>query len=179
MQFPSTSCYSSSFPRRANTIPPTPYSVNTKNKLGRRRPVGHIAGPRNKEDRDGHKTEKNGGIMWGRPGPWRGCSTIHGRTEPLILNHSEPSSYLNATHSLTPMQKNGAITVLYVLMFLCFDTRTAVAPNVPHHPNVGRDSSVGIWLTTGWTIQGSHPRGVRDFPHPSIPALGPTQPPTQ
>jgi hypothetical protein len=32
---------------------------------------------------------------------------------------------------------------------------------------------------TGWTVPGSNPGGRRDFPHPSRPALEPTQPPVQ
>jgi hypothetical protein len=44
---------------------------------------------------------------------------------------------------------------------------------------VGRDSSVGIAVATGWTVRGSNPGGERDFPHPSRPTLGPTQPPVQ
>ena len=34
-------------------------------------------------------------------------------------------------------------------------------------------------LATGWTLRGSNPGGVRGFPHPSGPVLGPTQPPIQ
>ena len=34
-------------------------------------------------------------------------------------------------------------------------------------------------LATGWTVRESNPSGVRDFPHPSRPALGPTHPPVQ
>ena len=32
-------------------------------------------------------------------------------------------------------------------------------------------------FATGWTVWGSNPCGGRDFPHPSSPTLGPTQPP--
>jgi hypothetical protein len=44
---------------------------------------------------------------------------------------------------------------------------------------VGRDSSVGI--ATRYGLDGSkiEYRWGRDFPHPSRPALGPTQPPLQ
>ena len=34
-------------------------------------------------------------------------------------------------------------------------------------------------LATGWTVRGSNPGGGRDFPHPPVPDLGPTQPPIQ
>ena len=35
-------------------------------------------------------------------------------------------------------------------------------------------------LAMGWTVRGSNPGGGgRDFPHPSRPALRPTQPPVQ
>jgi hypothetical protein len=44
---------------------------------------------------------------------------------------------------------------------------------------VGRDSSVGIEIRYGLESQGIKSRWGRDFPHPSRPALGPTQPPVQ
>jgi len=34
-------------------------------------------------------------------------------------------------------------------------------------------------LAMGWTVRGSNPGGVRNFPHPSGPALVPTQPAIQ
>jgi hypothetical protein len=45
--------------------------------------------------------------------------------------------------------------------------------------NVTRDTSVGIAIRYGPDGQGIESRWRRDFPHPSRPALGPTQPPTQ
>ena len=44
---------------------------------------------------------------------------------------------------------------------------------------VGRDSSVGIATGYGLDGPGIESRWGRDFPHLSIPALGPTQPPLQ
>ena len=43
----------------------------------------------------------------------------------------------------------------------------------------GWDSSVGIATRNGQDGPGIEFRWVRDFPHLSRPALGPTQPPTQ
>ena len=47
--------------------------------------------------------------------------------------------------------------------------------------NRGRDSSVGVATRYGMGGPGLNPGGGggRDFPHSSIPALGPTQPPVQ
>jgi len=44
---------------------------------------------------------------------------------------------------------------------------------------MGRDSSVGIATGYGMDGPGIESRWGRDFPHPSTPALGPTQPPIQ
>jgi hypothetical protein len=44
---------------------------------------------------------------------------------------------------------------------------------------MSRDSSVGIVTRYGLDGQGMESRLGRDFPHPSRPALRPTQPPTQ
>ena len=43
----------------------------------------------------------------------------------------------------------------------------------------GRDSSVGMATGYGLDGPGIESRWERDFPHPSRPALGPTQPPMQ
>ena len=45
--------------------------------------------------------------------------------------------------------------------------------------SVGRDSSVGIRTRYGLGGPGIESRWVRDLPHPSRPALTPTQPPVQ
>jgi hypothetical protein len=45
--------------------------------------------------------------------------------------------------------------------------------------SAGRDSSVGIATRYGLDGPGIESRWGRDFPHPSRPALGPTQPPIQ
>ena len=42
--------------------------------------------------------------------------------------------------------------------------------------SVGRDSSVGIATRCEFDGPGIESRWGRDFPHPPIPALGPTQP---
>jgi hypothetical protein len=42
---------------------------------------------------------------------------------------------------------------------------------------LGRDSSVGILTHYGLDVPGIESRRRRDFPHPSRPAPGPTQPP--
>ena len=47
------------------------------------------------------------------------------------------------------------------------------------HPCVGRDSSVGIATRYRLDGPGIESRWRRDFPHPSRPALGPTQPTVQ
>jgi len=44
---------------------------------------------------------------------------------------------------------------------------------------MGRNSAVGIATRYGLDGLGIESRWRRDFPHPSRPALGPTQPPTQ
>jgi hypothetical protein len=47
------------------------------------------------------------------------------------------------------------------------------------HETVGRDISVGIATRYGLDGPGIESRWGRDFPHPSRPAVGPTQPPVQ
>ena len=44
--------------------------------------------------------------------------------------------------------------------------------------SMARDSSVSVVIPTGWTVRESKPVG-QEFPHPSRPALGASQPPVQ
>ena len=44
---------------------------------------------------------------------------------------------------------------------------------------VGQDSAVGVATRYGLDCPGIESRWERDFPHPSRPTLGPTQPPLQ
>jgi len=64
-------------------------------------------------------------------------------------------------------------TFLYISHF----SRTAYRPCFGHPSD--RKSSVGIATRYGLDSPGIKSRYVRDFPHPSRPALGPTQPPIQ
>jgi hypothetical protein len=48
-----------------------------------------------------------------------------------------------------------------------------------YYLRVGQNSSVGTATRYGQDVPGFEPRWGRDFPHPSRPALGPTQPPVQ
>jgi hypothetical protein len=52
---------------------------------------------------------------------------------------------------------------------------------IPHFyvPEVGRDSAVSIATRYRLDVPGIQSRWGRDLPHPSRPALGPTQPPIQ
>ena len=55
----------------------------------------------------------------------------------------------------------------------------AVEFSLPYSRSVGRDSAVGIATRYGLDGQGIESRWGPDFPHPSRPALGPTQPSVQ
>ena len=54
-----------------------------------------------------------------------------------------------------------------------------LGPNIQSFPSPFRDYSVGIATRYGLDGPGIDCRWGKDFPHPSRPALGPTQPPMQ
>jgi len=64
---------------------------------------------------------------------------------------------------------------LYPKVFKCKGDIKKETPELPE----GRGSSVGIATPYGLDGPGMECRWWRDFPHPSRPALGPTQPPVQ
>ena len=72
--------------------------------------------------------------------------------------------------SQTPVTRDNKV-FLYKLKFCCWNWR--------HHHLVlrGRDSAVGITTRYGLDGPGIESRWGRNFPHPSRPALGITQPP--
>jgi hypothetical protein len=65
------------------------------------------------------------------------------------------------------------LSSLLLLFNTTFTTSTATATTV------GRDSSAGVETRYGLDAPRIESRCGRDFPHPSKPALGPTQPPVQ
>ena len=73
----------------------------------------------------------------------------------------------------------------FMSIYVCFITQNLLP--LPEHSilsctvylDMGRDSSVGIATRYGLDGPGIESRWGRDFPHPSRPALGPTQPPVQ
>ena len=68
------------------------------------------------------------------------------------------------------------IYVMYVCM--CMYIRMYLCMYVCMYYEAGTAQSVQR-LATGWTVRGSNPGRGRDFLHPSIPAVGPTQAPIQ
>ena len=70
--------------------------------------------------------------------------------------------------------KRLSLTTLVIVSSLCYLKCSSYFT-----VNVGRDSSVGIATRYGLDGPGIESRWGRDFPYPSRPALGPTQPPVQ
>jgi len=96
--------------------------------------------------------------------------------------YSETSLYLNAAHNVShPRRITRTITVPYVLIFACLesylhcnhDKRITITPTW-----AGIAQSLQS-LATGMDGPGITSPWGRDFPHPSRPALGTTQPPIQ
>ena len=75
----------------------------------------------------------------------------------------------------TALPLSPTVTILYEDLALLFDYVNIYI----YCQGVGRDSSVGIATRYGLDGLGTESRWGRDFPHPSRPALGPTQPPVQ
>jgi hypothetical protein len=66
-----------------------------------------------------------------------------------------------------------------VLKITKHESKSKVHPRTSYEGPEGRVSSVGIATRYRQNGPGIESRWRRDFPRPSIPALGPTQPPTQ
>jgi hypothetical protein len=105
-------------------------------------------------------------------------STLHHSPLQEILRHNRRAG-LPQSLAATVLD---AGTQLFPKHAKCLNIATIrMRSSLTHVPTScrGRDTSVGIATRYGLVGPGIESRWRRDFPHPSRPALGPTQPPIQ
>ena len=91
-------------------------------------------------------------------------------------------THLNCQETVTSNCQPSAVTIICLAVIIVRPTASNAEPHCPPPAEFhiiiiiigSRDSSVGIA-----TVRGSNPVGGGDFPHPSRPALRPTQPPVK
>jgi hypothetical protein len=94
-------------------------------------------------------------------------SAFYHRTKNTVINEYNICFTLNYTfrHQWTTNWFYIIIVCMYIYIYIYI---------------WGGEIAQSVWrLATGWTVRGSNPGGGRNFPPPSRPALGPTQPPIQ
>jgi hypothetical protein len=100
------------------------------------------------------------------------------------LSPSTPEFDPSLVHMLLVVHTNTLEQVLFRIPHFTFVTITTLLLHthiffVCYRHCMGRDSSVGIATRYGLDGPAIESRWRRDFPHPSRPAVGPTQPPIQ
>ena len=110
----------------------------------------------------------------------QGCARAHTHTHTHTRTHTHThtcahTSTLTHTHTHTHVCTTHTHAHAHTHVRVCYNLNFRNVPMI----FVGRDSSVGIATRYWLDDPGIESRWGRDFPHPSRPALGSTQPPTQ
>jgi hypothetical protein len=79
---------------------------------------GHITDPGNTKMEAVQKTEKNGGVFWGSPGPRRGCSAIDGWN--FFISTSRTGLIPEPDESTSCCETQCVFILLYVRMSVSF-----------------------------------------------------------